>query len=263
MRTIVLAAALLAACSKTTDQSSPKPVPAPAAEPPRPAAPEVHTGQRGPLAWIEDDYPAALARAREKKVPLFLDTWALWCHTCLSMRSYVFTDATLAPFADRFVWLGIDTELPANAPAVAKFTPEVWPTFYLIDPTDETILGKWAGSGSVAQMRAFLTDGERTMQQAHAGDATGDDPLALLVRADRAAQEKKYPQAAELYEQALAKAPADWSRRADAALPVSFMRASPRSTHLPGSDRHRTSSQAPSTSARRDQSAGALASACS
>src|SRR5689334_21029263 len=40
---------------------------------------------KGPLAWIEDDYPAALACARAKKVPLVLDLWAPWCHTCLSM----------------------------------------------------------------------------------------------------------------------------------------------------------------------------------
>jgi tetratricopeptide (TPR) repeat protein len=215
MRQIPLAVALLlaSACGQTKEQPSAKPSPAPAAEPPK--APEVHTEKRGPLSWIEDDYPAALARARAEKKPLFVDEWALWCHTCLSMRSYVFTDPTLEPFADRFVWLGIDTEQPKNAPAVAKLTPEVWPTFYLIDPTDEAILGKWAGSGSAAQMRAFLADGERAMQQAHASEATGNDPLALLIRGDRAAQARQYAEAAALYEQALAKAPADWPRRVD------------------------------------------------
>jgi len=53
------------------------------------------------------------------------------------------------------------------------------------------------------------------MQQAHAAGATGNDPLALLVQADRAAQGRQHAEAAKLYEQALAKAPADWPRRAD------------------------------------------------
>ena len=30
------------------------------------------------LAFIEDDYPRALAEARERHVPLFVDAWAPW-----------------------------------------------------------------------------------------------------------------------------------------------------------------------------------------
>ena len=30
------------------------------------------------LPFIEDSYPSALAQAREKGVPLFVDTWAPW-----------------------------------------------------------------------------------------------------------------------------------------------------------------------------------------
>ncbi|MBV9949383.1 MAG: thioredoxin family protein, partial [Myxococcales bacterium] len=39
---------------------------------------------------MEDDYPRALAEARARHLPLFVDAWAAWCHTCLSVRSYVF-----------------------------------------------------------------------------------------------------------------------------------------------------------------------------
>ncbi|MGE5232954.1 MAG: hypothetical protein ACM3OB_02500 [Acidobacteriota bacterium] len=31
-----------------------------------------------PLPWIDDDYPRALAEARAKKVPLFIEAWAPW-----------------------------------------------------------------------------------------------------------------------------------------------------------------------------------------
>lgn len=30
------------------------------------------------LPFIEDDYPRALAEARARKVPLFVDAWAPW-----------------------------------------------------------------------------------------------------------------------------------------------------------------------------------------
>lgn len=31
-----------------------------------------------PLPFIEDDYPRALAQARQRGVPIFVDTWATW-----------------------------------------------------------------------------------------------------------------------------------------------------------------------------------------
>jgi hypothetical protein len=33
---------------------------------------------RGVLPWVEDDYPKALARARAKNVPIFVEAWAPW-----------------------------------------------------------------------------------------------------------------------------------------------------------------------------------------
>jgi thioredoxin-like negative regulator of GroEL len=36
----------------------------------------------GAIAWIHDDFATALACARAKKLPLVIDWWAPWCHTC-------------------------------------------------------------------------------------------------------------------------------------------------------------------------------------
>ena len=39
------------------------------------------TGSKTPapaLPFIEDDYPKALAEARAKKLPIFVETWAPW-----------------------------------------------------------------------------------------------------------------------------------------------------------------------------------------
>ena len=33
---------------------------------------------RSVLPWVEDDYPKALAQARAKKVPIFVEAWAPW-----------------------------------------------------------------------------------------------------------------------------------------------------------------------------------------
>lgn len=30
------------------------------------------------LPWIEDDYPKALAQARARKLPIFVENWAPW-----------------------------------------------------------------------------------------------------------------------------------------------------------------------------------------
>ena len=38
---------------------------------PAPAGPPV-------LPWIEDDYPKALAEARAKNLPIFVENWAPW-----------------------------------------------------------------------------------------------------------------------------------------------------------------------------------------
>ena len=48
------------------------------------------------VPFIADDYPRALRLARSMHRPLFIDAWAPWCHTCRSMRAFVFTDPALA-----------------------------------------------------------------------------------------------------------------------------------------------------------------------
>ena len=57
----------------------------------------------GPLTWFEDDYPAAIACAKATRRPLVIDMWAPWCHTCLSMQTTVFTDASLKPMVERYM----------------------------------------------------------------------------------------------------------------------------------------------------------------
>ncbi|NVJ04134.1 thioredoxin family protein [Myxococcus sp. AM001] len=170
-----------------------------------PASEAAHA--RGPLPFIEDDYARALAEAQAKGLPLFVDVWAPWCHTCRSMKAYVLSDAALARHADRFVWLEVNTDLTSNAAFQEKYPVEFWPTLYVIDPRQEKALLRFAGSATVAQLEKLFEDGER----AYTGGVTGAE--ALLARGDALYAEGRSAEAAETLAEALAEAPADWSRR--------------------------------------------------
>ncbi len=162
---------------------------------------------QAPLPFIEDDYPGALSEAKARGLPLFVDTWAPWCHTCRSMRAFVFTDPALARHAERFVWLEVNTDMPQNASFQERYPVEFWPTFFIIDPRDGRALVRFAGSATVAQLEKLFEDGER----AYRGEAQG--PEALLARGDALYGEGRAAEAADVLAQALAEAPEDWSRR--------------------------------------------------
>jgi thioredoxin-like negative regulator of GroEL len=200
---------------RTEPAAQPAPVAAAAVQPPQVMKfvgdPCSKTKAQGAFAWIEDDYPQALACAQSKHLPLVLDLWAPWCHTCLSMQTTIFTDRSFEPDAAKFVFAELDTDREVNAAAVAKFPPSAWPTFYVIGP-DEAVLARFVGGASVAQFHAFLDAGARAMTGG--GVAEGAD--AHLLAAERAAAVKDLPTAQRELIAALAAAPPTWPRRPDA-----------------------------------------------
>src|SRR5580698_7498870 len=139
LRTVVLAGVVLAGCKGRHNESPP---PATGSAAPTATCP---TGEReGSLAWIRDDYAGALACAKAKHVPLVLDLWAPWCHTCLSMQTTVLIDPSFAADADKFVFASLDTDKDVNAPAQAKLAISAWPTFYVVGG-DETVMARFVG----------------------------------------------------------------------------------------------------------------------
>lgn len=214
----------LAACSAESPAPAQGPATPSAAEaetaaPTPPTAPPVvdacAAAQRegGPLRWFHDDYAGALACARSKSLPLVIDMWAPWCHTCLSMQAYVLTDERLADYDRRYVFLALDTDREANAAIVAKFPPAAWPTFFAISSHDESIQSRFVGAATVDQFASFLDDGERGHQ------ATGGAALAAHEAAaregDRASAAKQWGAAIDAYTKALAAAPTPWPRAPD------------------------------------------------
>ncbi|MGA7118876.1 MAG: thioredoxin family protein [Polyangiaceae bacterium] len=162
------------------------------------------------IHFIENDYAGALAIARARRLPIFVDAWAPWCHTCLSMRSYVLSDAALRPLRDQFVWLSIDTEREDNAGLVSKLGVRVLPTLYVIEPTSEKPILAWPGSLTANELAVLLEDSAVSGRQGKEGGAAS----SALLRGYRASAGGRADEAIAAYRQALGAAPPDWPRRA-------------------------------------------------
>ena len=182
--------------------------PAPEASTAAPTAPPAPTN----ITFIENELARARGDARARHVPLFIDTWATWCHTCLSMRSYVFPDPALRPFAGRFVWLSVDTEREENAPLVTKLGIRVLPTLFVVDATTEKPVLAWPGSLTATELAQLLPDAELATHP----DEAGSDASRALLRGHQASAAGDDGEAITAYRTALAEAPPGWARRAQA-----------------------------------------------
>lgn len=183
-----------------------------AAPDPKQAAPQ----RAGPLPFVEDDYERALASARERNVPLFVDVWASWCHTCLSMKQYVLSDPALAKLSGSFVWLAIDSERRDNAAFLQRFPTRNLPTLWVIEPSSQTPLLKWIGAATARELTGVLEDtlqGRSGQLAAQPGAAGAAELNTLWLRANRASAAGETDQAIGFYKRALELAPPDWAHR--------------------------------------------------
>ena len=113
------------------------------------------------------------------------------------MRAFVFTDPTLTKRAGQFVWLSIDTEKKGNAEFLKKYPIKAWPSFYVIDPARETIVLRWVGGATVAELGKLFDEGRGSVRGGGASTATA------LARADALYSEGRYPESIPGYEEAL------------------------------------------------------------
>ena len=122
------------------------------------------------------------------------------------MRAFVFTDASLARHAGRFVWLAVDIENAVNAPFLVKFPVGGLPTVMIIEPRTETIVLRYMGSPTVPQLEKLLDDGGALARRRR---GRADDAIA---RGDRLETARQPAEAAKAYEEAIAAAPTGWLR---------------------------------------------------
>lgn len=157
------------------------------------------TDLRSVLPFSHDDYPQARARAQRESKLLIVEAWATWCHTCQSMRHFVFTDLLLRPVADRFVFVALDTDRPVNARFVERYPIASWPTLLALDPgqsatplRDERVLARFTGALTAAELLGRLG----------ALNARPSGAAQVLAHADAEAAEQKWDTAAALYAEA-------------------------------------------------------------
>jgi tetratricopeptide (TPR) repeat protein len=166
------------------------------------------------LPFIDDDYARALAEARASHRLLFVDAWAPWCHTCLSMRAYTFRDPKIRARAGEVVWAAVDTEKPGNAAWVASHPMHAWPTFFFVDPDSGKTVLEWPSSATADELIRLL---EVAHEAAHATpDHAGvlAKAEALSLEGDAAAAAGEADGAIGAWRQALAVAPEGWPGRA-------------------------------------------------
>lgn len=162
------------------------------------------------LPFIEDDYATALAMAKKSNVPLFVDAWAPWCHTCVFMREHVFNRPELLKHGQRYVFLSVDTEKEKSAPFLQKYPIDVWPTLFIVDPKTETVVLKWLGSVNVEQFGKLLDDGDKAWKLAAQKKGSAEEKLA---KADRLYGQRDVKGSVAAYKEALAEMKPDHPRR--------------------------------------------------
>jgi thiol-disulfide isomerase/thioredoxin len=169
----------------------------PEAPAPRPSA--AHASEAAPPApprFVENDLDAALAEARAGSKLVLVDGWAPWCHTCLSMHHEVLTRPELGRLADRYVFASIDTDRPESTRFVERYAQKVWPTFFVIDPSDGAVLAMHGGGASLEQMLSFLE--HASLRDESPGTAALRAAHASFAAREHAAAAKHYREAAAL-----------------------------------------------------------------
>ena len=163
------------------------------------------------VTFFADDWQEAKRLAQQSGKLIFIDAWAPWGHTCWSMKRAVLHDPSLRAFADRVLFVEIDTDKPQNAAFAARFPVRVWPTFFVIDARSDVIVKTQGGSMSLAETRAFL---EAALHKTPEGpaDAALLEGYRLLQAGEPAQAAKRFEVAAQLEGPRTDEAIAAWLR---------------------------------------------------
>ena len=180
-----------------------------------PATPAATTPRAAGMVAVED-FKAGMAKAKAEGKAVLVDAWAPWCHTCLSMQNYVMNDPSLASLADRVVLVELDTDKPENAFFLEKYSVNVWPTFFIIDPNSTQVAGVWPGAASVREFRGFIEEGLAGIEAMGSDQSDPNSPLRRMMAAKAAQATRDYAKAATLYSELVAANDKTWPRRSEA-----------------------------------------------
>lgn len=150
---------------------------------PAPSAPAA--SQTTSLKTIDDDYNTALAQARAAgHEVIVVDLWAPWCHSCLSMKNFVLTDARVLALGDKATLLAVDTEKERNQALVERFKPTAWPTFLVLDVATEQVLARLTGSATAPEFARFVREAKQVpaaLREAEVAMTAGEADKAMAL----------------------------------------------------------------------------------
>ena len=116
------------------------------------------------------------------------------------MRAFVFTDPALTSRAGQFVWLELNVDDERNAAHRERLSLDALPTFYVLNPTDESVVMRRVDGMTVAEM---ATPSSTRRVPPPPGRHASSPAEAALLRADRLNGEGKNAEAATAYREAL------------------------------------------------------------
>lgn len=127
----LLSLLLLTACMPATDATS--------------AAPQVTQASSG----SQSQAPAA-------RRPIFYDSFAHWCSTCQINKPVI--DGLKAEFGDRVDFVALSIDDNSTLPLRQKFDLVQRSRYALVAPDGETVVQRWFGLLSEAQVADYLKD---------------------------------------------------------------------------------------------------------
>lgn len=173
---------------------------------------------RASIAWIENDYPRALAEAKRRGVPLVVDVWAAWCAPCIGMRAFTFDEPALTTHAHNFVWLAMDRDRPETEALLETMPIDVLPTLFVLDAKSATPVLKWEATMNADELATLLAPARaEALGEAQRG-GPGVAAFRAACRAAAVNDKEAAARAIPLFEAARATLPAGSTLRGLAAM---------------------------------------------
>ena len=136
-----IAAALLAACSRSTETPTPPQSPARAVDSAASAATGLPQDEpsHGAIPWRKGDVDTAFADARVQRLPVFLYWGAVWCPPCNQVKATIFNRQDFIERARFFIPVYLDGDSRSAQKLGARFNVSGYPTMILFTPDGREI----------------------------------------------------------------------------------------------------------------------------